>query len=104
MGTPDPEERTTVWPLVAVIGGFVVCCAGPILLALVATGIGAAAIRSGAILAGAAAAGILVVIGFVWWRRQACARPAAPAGPPPQALPSTGGSGATPRERLTSGH
>ncbi len=101
MVTPEPDGRTTVWPMLVAVGAVVACCAGPALLALAATGIGVAAIRSGAILAGATAVGVLVIIGLVWWRRQACACPAASAGPPSHAPRSTGDHEATPRERLT---
>jgi hypothetical protein len=85
MGTPDPEKRTSAWAVVAVAGAFVVCCAGPVLLALLATtGLGVVLAHHGASLV--AAAGLvaaLAVAAVMWQRRRACAcqvlrRPSAP--------------------------
>ncbi len=73
MATPDSQERKSVWPLVAAGAAFVVCCAGPVLLALLATtGLGAALTHRGAPLV--AAAGLiaaLAVAGVMWQRRRA---------------------------------
>ena len=80
MSTPDPQERTSVVPLVAAVGAFLVCCAGPVLLAILATtGLGVAFAHRGASIA--AAAGLiaaLVVTGITWQRRRACRRSVAP--------------------------
>lgn len=101
MATPEPGDRTAVWPMFVAVGMVVACCAGSALLALAATGIGVAAIRSGTALAGAATVAVLVVIGLVWWRRQACPCPAASAGPPSHAPRATDDDEAAPRKRLT---
>ncbi len=89
MGTPDPEERTSAWPLVAGVGALFVCCGGPVLFALLATtGLGAALARRGAPLVAAAGLIAALAIGAVMWQRRrvrACqvsphtARPRAPA-------------------------
>ncbi len=80
MATRGPGDRTSVWPLLVAIGAVVACCAGPALLVLAATGLGVAAIRSGAVLAGATAAAVLLVAGLVWWwrRASACSDPSDP--------------------------
>ena len=67
-------------PLAAAVGAFVVCCAGPVLLAFLATtGLGVAFAHRGAFIA--AAAGLiaaLVFSGLMWQRRRACRRSVAP--------------------------
>ncbi len=85
MGTPNPEERTPVWAVVAAIGGFVVCCAGPaVLVLLTTTGLGVALAQRGLPLV----AGLVVALAaaVIVWRRRARAcqvprYPSAPEGP-----------------------
>lgn len=79
MAAPEPDDRTSRWPVLLAVGGIIVCCAGPALLALAATGGGVAAVRSGPALMGAAVVAALVVAGLVWRRRRSCARPTVPA-------------------------
>lgn len=73
MSTPDPRERTSVWPLVAAVGAFFVCCAGPAVLALLATtGLGAAiAHRGTSVVAAVGLIAALVFTGILWMRRRA---------------------------------
>ena len=74
--------RFSVWVLVAGAGAVVLCCAGPTLLILAATAVGAQALHSGAFLvAGIGLAAALGIGSFVWWRRRTCARPVVPALP-----------------------
>ena len=73
MGTPGPSSRTSLLPMAIAAGAAVLCCAGPVLLAVLATtGIGAVAARSGMLVAGAGVA-VVLIIGLVWWRRRSCA-------------------------------
>ena len=63
-----------------VVAAAVLCCAGPTLLILVAAGLGAAVLHSGASVAVGACLAAAVGIGsLVWWRRRSCARRAVPA-------------------------
>jgi hypothetical protein len=85
MGTPDPEKRTSAWAVVAVAGAFVVCCAGPVVFALLATtGLGVALAHRGAPLAAAAGLIAALGIGAVMWQRRragACQVPRRPSAP-----------------------
>jgi hypothetical protein len=75
-----PGGRSPVWLLMAAAGAAVLCCAGPALLILAATGVGAVVIHSGAYLVvGTGFAAAVGVGGLVWWRRRICARRTAPA-------------------------
>lgn len=81
MSKPDPQERTPVWPFATAVAAFLVCCAGPALLALLATtGLSAALIHRGASVV--AAAGIIAALVFAaimfQRRRQACRCSVAP--------------------------
>jgi hypothetical protein len=80
MTAPERETRESFWPMLAALGVVVVCCAGPVVLALLATaGVGIAAVRTGSVLlGGAAVAAALVIAGLVWRRRRACATPGVP--------------------------
>jgi len=63
----------------AAAGAMVVCCAGPTLLVLAATGLGVGAIHAGAfLLAGIGVIAALSIGSLVWWRRRACARSVVP--------------------------
>jgi hypothetical protein len=75
-----PGERSSVWLLMAAAGAAVLCCAGPTLLVLAATGMGAVALHSGAFLVVGMGLGAAMGIGgLVRWRRRTCARPVVPA-------------------------
>ncbi len=75
-----PSGRSSVWLLMTATGAAVLCCAGPTLLILAATGVGAAVLHSGAFLiAGIGLAAAMGIGGVVWWRRRTCARPVVPA-------------------------
>ncbi len=75
-----PSGRSSIWLPMAAAGAVVVCCAGPTLLVLAATGLGAAALHSGAFLVvGMGLAAAMGIGGLVWWRRRTCARPVVPA-------------------------
>ncbi len=75
-----PSGRSSVWLPMAAAGAVVVCCAGPTLLVLAATGVGAAALHSGAFLVvGMGLAAAMGIGGIVWWRRRTCARSVVPA-------------------------
>jgi hypothetical protein len=78
MAAPEAGDRASLWPVLLAAVGVAACCAGPVLVALVATGIGAAVVRSGSAVLGTAAATALVIAGLVWWRRRSCACPAPP--------------------------
>jgi hypothetical protein len=74
-----PSGRPSVWLPVAAAGAVLVCCAGPTLLVLAATGLGVGAVHAGASLL--AWIGVVVVLSIgslVWWRRRACARSVVP--------------------------
>ena len=71
MATPDPQERTPMWPLVAAVGALVVCCGVPVLLALLATtGVGVALAHRGAPVVAAAGLIVALAIGAVVWQRR----------------------------------
>ncbi len=95
MAPPEPNDRTPLWPVLLAVGGVVACCVGPALLALAATGVGVAAVRSGPALMGVAVVAALVIAGLVWWRRRGCACPTVPAMQEPQE-PRALGDRATP--------
>ncbi len=99
MATPDPQERTSVWPLVAAVGAFLVCCAGPVLLALLATtGLGVALAHRGTPLVAAAGLIAALAIGAVMWqRRRVRACQVSPIPPGPEHLHETGDGVAQPR-------
>ena len=67
-------------PLVAAVGALLICCAGPVLFALLATtGLGVAFAHRGASIATAAGLiAALVCTGLMWQRRLACRRSVAP--------------------------
>lgn len=85
MAAPPPMDRGAGWAVLVAAGLAVACCAGPLLLVLLATtGLSAVAVRSGSFLvAGAAVAAGLVVAGLAWRRRRACAGPGLPAASSP---------------------
>jgi hypothetical protein len=75
-----PRGRASVWLFMAAAGAAVLCCAGPTLLILAATGVGAVTLHSGVFLVvGTCLAAALGIGGIVWWRRRTCARPVVPA-------------------------
>ncbi|GEM_PF-4132332 len=78
MTTPGSEARGSVWAILTALGAFVLCCAGPAVVALLAAaGLGSVLARSGPYLGlGAAAAALAVVV--VLRRRCAC-QPSRPA-------------------------
>lgn len=79
MGMPGPSSRASLSLMVIAAGAAVLCCAGPALLILAATGLGAVAVRSGAYrVGGVCLAAALGVAGLAWWRRQSCASAVAP--------------------------
>ncbi len=72
--------RSSVWLLMAAAGAAVLCCAGPTLLILAATGVGEVVLHSGVFLVvGTGLAAALSIGGLVWWRRRTCARRVVPA-------------------------
>jgi hypothetical protein len=74
-----PSGRSSVWLLMAAAGAAVVCCAGPTLLVLAATGFGVRALHAGApLLAGIGVVAGLSIGSLVWWRQRACARSVVP--------------------------
>jgi hypothetical protein len=81
MTPPEREGRESFWPMLAVVGAAVVCCAGPVVVALAAaTGLGVVLARSGPYLAVGAAGATALVIAAVFWRRcRSCASPGVPA-------------------------
>ncbi len=99
MGTPDPEERTPAWAVVAAVGAFVVCCAGPAVLVLLATtGLGVALAQRGLPLVAAAGLIAALAIGAVMWqRRRMRACQVSPTPPGPEHLHETGDGFAPPR-------
>jgi hypothetical protein len=105
MSTPDPQERTSVWPLVAVVGAFLVCCAGPSLIAILATtSLGVALAHRGASVVSAAGLIVAVVVmGIMWQRRRTC-RCSVSAAPPAVGNADSheiGGGNAPSRRRFT---
>ncbi len=74
-----PSGRSSVWLPMAAAGAVVVCCAGPTLLVLAATGLGVGAVHAGvSLLAGIGVVAALSIGSFVWWRRRACVRSVVP--------------------------
>lgn len=74
-----PGGRSSVWLPMAAVGAMVVCCAGPTLLVLAATGLGVGAVHAGVpLLAGIGVVAALSIGSLVWWRRRACARSVVP--------------------------
>ena len=74
-----PSGRSSVWLPLAAAGAVGVCCAGPALLVLAATGLGVGAVHAGApLLAGIGVVAALSIGSLVWWRRRACARSVVP--------------------------
>jgi hypothetical protein len=71
--------RSSVWLLMGAAGAAVLCCAGPTLLVLAASGVGAVVLHSGAFLfVGTGLAVAMGIGGLVWWRRRTCARRVGP--------------------------
>jgi membrane protein YdbS with pleckstrin-like domain len=71
MAGPDQEARVPVWAVAAAVGAFAVCCAGPVLLALVATtGVAAALAHGAAPIVTAAGLVATLVVGAILWRRR----------------------------------
>ncbi len=61
-------------------GAALLCCAGPALLILAATGVGTVVLHAGPFLvAGIGLTTVLAIGGLLWSRRRTCARPAVPA-------------------------
>jgi hypothetical protein len=82
MEDPKLERPSSLWSLLAIVGGLALCCGGPILLVLAGAGLGAAVVHSGTfLLVGATVAAVLAIAGFVWWRRRVCGCPTLPATP-----------------------
>jgi len=74
-----PSGRSSVWLLMAAAGAAAVCCAGPTLLVLAATGFGVGALNPGvSLLAGICVVAGLSIGSLVWWRQRACARSIVP--------------------------
>ena len=75
MTPPARESRKPFWPMLAVLGAAVLCCAGPVVVALAAaTGLGGVLARSGPYLVVGAAGVTVLVIAAVFWRRcRSCA-------------------------------
>ncbi len=74
-----PSGRSSVWLLTAAAGAVVVCCAGPALLVLAATGLSVGALHAGAsLLAGIGVVAALSIGSLAWWRRRACVRSVVP--------------------------
>ncbi len=72
--------RSSVRFILAAAGAAVLCCAGPTLLILAASGVGAVVLHSGAFLAvGTGLAAAMGIGGLVWWGRRTCARRTVPA-------------------------
>jgi hypothetical protein len=70
-----PGGRSSVWLLMAAAGAAVLCCAGPTLLILAASGVAGLVLHWGASLAvGAGLAAAMGIGGLVWWRRRTCAQ------------------------------
>lgn len=75
-----PSGRSSVWLVIAGAGAAVLCCAGPTLLILAASGVGAMILHSRASLV--IGIGLVTAAGIgclVWRRRQICARRTVPA-------------------------
>ena len=81
MTLPAREKRKPFWPMLAVLGAAVLCCAGPVVVALAAaSGLGVALARSGPhLVVGAAGAAALVIAAVFWRRCRSCASPGVPA-------------------------
>jgi hypothetical protein len=99
MATTDPQERTPVWAVAAAVGAFVICCAGPVLLALLATtGLGVTLARRGAPLVAAVGLVAALAVGAIMWqRRRACACQAPRYASGPEERLETGNGVAPPR-------
>lgn len=73
------DERGRAGPvgaLLAAAGAVALCCAGPVLLGILATtGLGAVLTHRGAPVVAAGLIAALVVAGIVWQRRRACGCP-----------------------------
>ena len=96
-------EAASFWPALAAVGAVILCCAGPVLLAvLAATGLGAVAARSAEPLAvGLGLAAAVVIAGLMWRRRRACACPGGGALSPDGAARSPGDGEVGPRPHPT---
>jgi hypothetical protein len=83
--TPSERKRPgSAWPMLAVLGVGVLCCAGPAVVALAAaTGLGFVLARWGPYFAVGAAGATAVVIAAVFWRRCRSCVPAASRAPEP---------------------
>lgn len=75
MTTPARERAASSWPALTAIGAVVLCCAGPVVIAvLAATGLAAAVVRAAAPVAiGLGFITALAIAGFAWRRGRACA-------------------------------
>ena len=74
-----PSGRSSVWLLMAAAGAAVMCCAGPTLLVLAATGFRVGALNPGvSLLAGIGVVAGLSIGSLVWWHQRACARSVVP--------------------------
>ncbi len=80
--TPSERKRPgSVWPMLAVLGVAVLCCAGPAVVALAAaTGLGVMLARSGLhLVVGAAGVAVLLIAAVFWRRCRSCASSGVPA-------------------------
>ena len=74
-----PGGRSSVWLLVAAAGAAVLCCAGPALLILAVSGVGAVVLQVGvSVIVGTGLAAAAAIGTLVWWRRRACGRRTVP--------------------------
>lgn len=103
MTTPEREQAASVWPTLMAIGAVVICCAGPVLIAvLAATGLAAAVVRSAAPVAiGLGFITLLAIAGFAWRRRRVCACSDAPVPSQRGPVRSADERTADPRSHLT---
>jgi O-antigen/teichoic acid export membrane protein len=86
-----------VWIMAAAAGAFLLCCAGPLVFALLATtGLGLALAPGGTpLVAAGGLVAVLVATAILWQRRRACAR-RVPRGSSVPARPRRARDGVTP--------
>ncbi len=95
-----PERAASLWPALTAIGAAVLCCAGPALLAVVATtGVLAAVAHSALPLAVGLGAAVALVL--AWRQRRACACSDVPALFRGRAVRSSGEGDTNPRSHPT---
>lgn len=96
MTRPKHEKAASFWPALVAAGAFVLCCASPALLAMLATTGAVAARSAGSLAIGLGLAAAVVIAGLAWRRRRACACPGVRALLPDGAARSSDGE-ASPR-------